>query len=58
MQDSEAGDVEVEVAFTAADVIYCYAVGVFGVVALGLAGWGFFDVVVWRTPVLGRCIKG
>ena len=58
MQYAEAGDVEVEVAFAAADVVDCYAVRVFGVVALGLAWWGRFDVVERRTAVDWRGVEG
>lgn len=58
MQDAEAGDVEVVVSFAAADVVDCYAVGVFGVVALGLAWWRGFDVVEGRAAILGRRVEG
>jgi len=58
LQDAEAGDVEIVVAFAAADVVDCYAVRVFGVVALGLAWWGGFDVVKRRTAVGWRGVEG
>lgn len=45
LEHAEAGCVDVVGRFVAADVVYCYAVTVFGVVTLGLAGWGLFDIV-------------